>query len=386
MTERPKDKLLDLCRLALVLGLGLFLLLGLGRTLLRPMETNYYENRPAARLAGLSLRGFLDGSFQDSLEDALADQVPGALRLKKTYNDASSALLLRVLRRESAAHPELFYRYNGVYIRGDRAFWDPFDPEPLMGAIQATAEGFNRAMAGSELPFYFYFVESDAVLDMKTGEKTPFYELVCSLLDIPAERCARFLVDDPERFCQEFFRTDHHWNARGSYRGYREILALLGCEEAPLEPLEERTLPGELCGSKALQAGLTELTEPFTAYRFAYPPLGVSFGHEEEFFAGTCPLEIGYGSFYGGDDGLVVFDTGREDRPDLLIIGDSYDNAVLKLIASHHHRTYAVDLRNYAREQGEPFRLDSFAREHHLDAVLILGSQVVFCGDYILEG
>ena len=386
MQTSRNDKLLQGCRLAFVLGLLLLFLLGLGRTLLRPAEINYFENRPAERLAPLTAAGFLDGSFQDSLEAALSDQVPGALRLKSAYNELNSSLLLSVLRRETPGHPELFYRINDVYIHADRALWEPFDPEPLMPQIQATAEGFNRAMAENpELDFYFYFVESDAVLDFRTGEKTPFYELLCSLLALPEDHCARFELRDYEQFCRDFFKTDHHWNHIGAYEGYTQILGLLGCAEAPLEPLEELTLPGEICGSKAQQAGLPELTEPFTAYRFAYPPLGTDFGHEEAFFAGNCALELNYGNFYGGDDGLVVFDTGREERPNLLVIGDSYDNAVLKLIACHFHRTYAVDLRNYAREQGEDFHLGAFCREHEVDQVLILASQVVFCGDYIVE-
>lgn len=386
MQTKQNTALLPLCRLAFVLGILLVLLLGLGKTLLRPMEINFYENRPAERLAPLTAAGFLDGSFQDSLESALSDQVPGAIMLKEKYNDLNSSLLLAVLRRETPRHPELFYRINGVLIHGDRALWDPFDPEPLMPQIQATAAGFNRVMAENpQLEFFFYFVESDAVINFRTGERTPFYELLCSLLELPAERCARFELKDYDQFCSQFFKTDHHWNHIGSYRGYREILDLLRCPEPPLTPLEERSLEGELCGSKATQAGLTEMREPFTAYRFAYPPLGTGYGHEDAFFAGEAELPLSYGTFYGLDDGLVAFDTGREDRPNLLIIGDSYDNAVLKLIASHYHRCYCADLRNYEREQGEAFHLGAFCREHEVDQVLILASQVVFCGDYILE-
>ncbi len=386
MQTTPKEKIMTVLRLAFVLGLLLAFLLGLGRTLLRPEEINYYENRPAERLAPLTAAGFLDGSFQDSMELALADQVRGALRLKASYNDMNSSLLLAALHWQMPKHPELFYRINGVYIHGDRVLWDPFDPEPLMPQIRATADGFNRVMAENPgLDFYLFFVETDAVLDFRTGERTPFYELICSLLTLPEEHCSRFALRDYEQFCRQFYRTDHHWNHIGSYQGYTEILQLLGCQDPPLEPLEERTLPEPICGSKALQAGLTELTEPFTAYRFAYPPLGTEYGHEEAFFAGKAELPLSYGNFYGKDNGLLVFDTGRETRPNLLIIGDSYDNAVLKLLASHYGRTFSVDLRNYEQEQGETLHLGQFCRENDVDQVLIVASQVVFCGDYILE-
>lgn len=44
-------------------------------------------------------------------------------------------------------------------------------------------------------------------------------------------------------------------------------------------------------------------------------------------------LALSYGAFYGGDDGEIIFDTGRTDRGNLLVIGESYDNAILKLLA-----------------------------------------------------
>lgn len=48
---------------------------GLGKTLLAPDEIDYYENRYANQVAALSAASYLDASFQDSMEDALADQV-----------------------------------------------------------------------------------------------------------------------------------------------------------------------------------------------------------------------------------------------------------------------------------------------------------------------
>ncbi len=61
---------------AVFVGLILVLLgAGLARTVFFPKEVNTYENRYAEKIAPLTLEGWLDGSFQDSVDAALADQV-----------------------------------------------------------------------------------------------------------------------------------------------------------------------------------------------------------------------------------------------------------------------------------------------------------------------
>ena len=102
----------------------LFLLAGLARTILSPDTEIAYENRPANRLPAFSASAFLRGEFQDGFEDALADQIPMAIRMKKLYNifDTGAALpVIRALGRdglrlhvsEDNAPALAFYRKHG---------------------------------------------------------------------------------------------------------------------------------------------------------------------------------------------------------------------------------------------------------------------------------
>ena len=372
-------------RLLFVLLVTLCLFAGFLKTVLAPAEINYYENRPAARAEAPSLSGFLDSGFQDSLEAALSDQIFGAPLLKKAYNDVSSALLLGPLRRMTARHPDRFFRYRTVLLNRDAILWQPLDLARHLPDFTAAAQGYGRVFAADpQLDVFFFFIETDSLIDFATGEELPLYDCVRELMGLPEDHCARFMPEDYEQYRELFYRTDHHWNNRGSYRAYCEILRLLGCPDAPLQPLGEYTL-GPMTGSKAEQAGLTEMSEMVTVYRFAYPPLGTNYGHEDEMLSRPAGSGFSYGTFYGGDAGLIVFDTGDERREDLLVIGDSYDNAILKLLASHCRRTWAVDLRNYESEVGEAFRFGAFVREHGVDRVLLVGSHPVFGSEYILE-
>lgn len=58
----------NLCNAAMLCCAAAVLLTGLGRTLLRPKDVNYYENRPANTVAPLTAESWLDGSFQDAME------------------------------------------------------------------------------------------------------------------------------------------------------------------------------------------------------------------------------------------------------------------------------------------------------------------------------
>ena len=69
------------------------------------------------------------------------------------------------------------------------------------------------------------------------------------------------------------------------------------------------------------------------------------YGMQDELLRGELGW-VSYGGVYGGDNGEVIFDTGK-DGDNILIFGNSYDNAILKLLASHFSKTYSIDLRNY---------------------------------------
>ena len=364
--------------------LWLLLIFGCIRTMHSPMDINYNENRYAEKMPRFSVNSYLDGSFQDGVEGAMADQLYAAQQMKRWYNDITSSRILQMVKREAVKHPDYFYRYRGVYLYDDRILWQPFDQDAFQITYDQTIKALNSAIEKSpDLPFYFYFVESDAVLDFKTGERIPVRENACSELQIPSERMAWFSLETYEEYTDQFFKTDHHWNYRGAYRGYQEIHKLLGIEEPCLVPLREITLSRPMTGSKAAYAGFSEMYEYPTVYEFDYPAFGIEYGHETEVIANPDSGSFSYSYFYGEDAAMVAFDTGRTDRENILILGDSYDNAVLKLLASHYNRTYCVDMRLPDSQQ---FNIGKFAEEHDVDLVLIIASQVLFCGDFVVEG
>lgn len=368
------------------------LTLGLVRTVFFPKTLNTYENRYANQIALPTPGSYADGSFQSSVEAALSDQLPFSQRFKRLYNLASSALTTALL--NAVVEPGRYYRIGDRLLFSDYLVFSPRTPDELQDDLDARAANLNAAFAAHpETDFYVYYIERDSDLNFETGVRLHADDVLFSQLTLPAERMGTYEIPDFATFAERYYRTDHHWCYRGSYLAYCELLDLLGCGDGPLAPYATETL-GQFSGSKAAATGLEGFYEPMTVYRFNFPAMDITVNGSPAADYGNQngnPLADGYmlnyASVYGNDDGEVVFDTHRADRSNLLILGESYDNAVIKLLATHFQKTYAVDLRYYSPYMGEEFSLGDYLQKNGIDTVLLIGSIDFFnTDDFILEG
>ena len=373
----------NLCNAAMLCCATAVLLTGLGRTLLRPKDVNYYENRPANTVAPLTAESWLDGSFQDAMEAALSDQIPLAQAMKKTFNDAQNKIRYDSMMRLSHRYPNVPVQYDQFLVYGGKYLAYAYcSPDMVIPELTRHSENLNALIAAHpDVTFYLYMVEGDSNNNFPAGENNGAFEYLSSRVNLPAEQMGRFAVDELETYERDFYQTDHHWCNVGSYRGYREAAALLGCTDL-LEPLETVRVSDHFSGSKALSIGAQEqFFEPMDVYRFAFPKMSVTiagepaddYGWQDAALSGQL-TDASYGGVYGWDNGEVILDTGTTGRGNLLMLGESYDNAILKLMASHFDRVYSVDLRSYEQDMGKPFRLAEYLREHRITKVLLIGS------------
>ena len=365
--------------------------LALGGTLawLFPRDYNAYENRYAVQMPVLTAESYANGSFQDQLEDALADQLPKASALKKRYHLGTRTYVYELLSPLSEAEPDTAFDYYGISLtNADRLVYAPLTMEDVQTKLDARIQQLEAAVSTVDADFFLYYIEKDTDLNFETGERLGAYEYLSSRLDLPMDK---FAVDTPEDFYRDFYATDHHWNYLGSYRAYEELTDLLDCGE-PLTPVQSVTLSKTITGSKATSCGAHQLTEKFCAYRYDFPAMSVTldgvpaadYGQQEAFLSGGGGV-LSYSAFYGGDNGEVILDTGSGGE-NLLILGESYDNAVLKLLAGHFGRTHAVDLRYYEPLTGQTFRLAEYVQTHGIDRVLLMGNIDYFTmNDFALE-
>lgn len=57
-----------------------------------------------------------------------------------------------------------------------------------------------------------------------------------------------------------------------------------------------------------------------------------------------------------------------------MIIGESYDNAILKLISTHYNKTFSIDLRHYERQFGKKFNYLEYIKKNNINKTLLIGN------------
>lgn len=385
-----------------VCGVMAVLVAGLARTLLFPEEINTYENRYAGQMPAFSAESCLDGSFQDGVDAALMDQIPLAQTMKSLYNRVTAGFQKETLDWSGSLagiSGDQYVDFNGLRLFGDGylTYW-PRYAASVQAELEAKCQSLNETFARHpELEFYAYYIEKDTDLDFETGEKTGLSQYLLEHLDLPQARMGVYTIDSFQEFASNFYRTDAHWNHQGSYRGYCQLAQLLGIREALLTPTGEAVkLSSKFSGKKASTVGGEGVfTEDFYGYPYAFPPMTVTidgapaedYGNQAAYLAGEAEEPVSYGGYYGGDNGETVLSTGTQGRGNLLVVGESFDNAVLKLLASHYDTLYSVDLRYYAHTMGEPFDLSAYVQEHQITKVLLMGNIDFYIQDaFNLEG
>lgn len=361
----------------------LFLLLGLVNTLFFPDDINLLENRYANKVGKLSIESYQDGSFQKQFRDALNDQVLLQGTMKKTYNTLTSSYENTILLKALSGIDDRYISFKGGRLFGDYIVYSPYNLVDIKKSLDNKVKNISsQVRAHKDIDFYVYYIEKDTDINLETNQKTGVYEYLEKEFGKQEIPFSGFKVQDFSEFEKNFFKTDHHWNCRGSYLGYVSVLELLGKKTDVLQVKREMLLDYSFSGSKAKTIGATELfKEKFPVYEFDYPLMDIKidgqvvkdYGKQLLYMSETQP-SISYGDYYGWDNGEIVFDTYNTTKENLLVIGESYDNAILKLVASHFSKTYSIDLRNYESFLGEKFSFSKYVTEHEIDKVLLIGN------------
>lgn len=375
----------NLLKICFVAAVTAFLAVGLAKAVLAPTDINAYEMRYAEKIPPLSVEKYLDGSFQNDTDSALGDQILFSAYYKKLYNELSSmADTLFTPLRHGISDRYLSYRdtfiYNGQLI-------NPTVPlEVYEEGLRDTAGYINEEIAQMQgVEVYLYYVENDSEINFETGEKTGTYEFFRDLLNLPAKNCAKFEVNSFEDYHELFYTGDHHWNHKGSYKGYCQLLEMLDPGARPLVPEEEMDVPGVFIGSKALLTGTTHYAERMKAYRYPFPDIEIRVNGEVLPYHGELEnlMKAGgdhcsYTSIYGDDLGCAVFSVGNGEGERLLVVGDSYDNAILKPLSCHFGQLHSVDARYFPVQTGQLLDISDYVEKNDIDKVLLLGCNAFF--------
>lgn len=368
-------------------ALALFLLLSFTKAVIKPVEISQDEQRYANQIPTFSWSAFWTGEYQTAMDRGLGDQIAFSAHFKKFYNDCFAAADRAFLQLRRSI-TDRYVNYQNMALYNGRLVHRPVSLQDYCTHLDQSAAIVNEQIRKlPETDFYFFYVNDDSDINFETGELSGIYPYYSEQLLIPADHSDSLELDSFDTFQELFYCSDHHWNHKGAYLAYCQLLSLLQIEDDPLLPTEEVDVPGVFYGSKAIGTGTAfYFYDNLSAYRFAFPPMKIDsdgmpisdYGELEESLS-QPKATVSYASIFGGDPGCMVISTGNAEKDNLLVIGDSFDNALLKLIASHFNETHSIDLRYYPHFTGEWFDLEEYVKEHDISKVLLIGGRE-FCG------
>ena len=216
------------------------------------------------------------------------------------------------------------------------------------------------------------------------------YRLIRELFEV--DGIGTLALESPDDYMNWFYQTDHHWNYKGSYQGYLDIVHMIfGPNESVLQPARTRVFRDIFFnGSYSKRINQLLSDERFTVYRFNDLPDYKAktnrktiryYGHANTYYKGRYSrkdLFNHYANFYGGDFGEVIISTNQAKKPNLLIFSNSFDNAILLLLSNHFNNIYSIDLRHYEEDLNESFHIEQYIQKNKIDTILVIGDWFLF--------
>ena len=177
-----------------------------------------------------------------------------------------------------------------------------------------------------------------------------------------------------------YFRTDHHWTARGAYYAYSAFCQAAGLEPVPLNALKSGRIE-DFVGSMYRYTNADVLKdnpdylEYFLPRRQAegeyYDNASMKNGHHLTIVSTKVNADNKYLAFIQGDTPLSKIVTDQKNGKKILVIKDSFGNALVPFLTDNYEEIYVLDPRNIETD------LSAFVKEHGIQDVLLINYSLI---------
>ena len=314
---------------------ALLLLLAL-QLILPDRERSDLENRRLAGPPEISLSAMADSHWADSFEKYAADQLP----LRDSMISASAAL--KALSGRRLIGSVILGGDGRMFDRAER--WNARNVALNASALQALSDLVSAPAYLLAVPTAAAVYEDRVPPGAPVGQDEKFIALAAEHAPVipllPELRTQR----DGEAL---YYRTDHHWTAAGARLGYLAVCRALNLTPMAQSPLASQ--PGFL-GSCFARCPLPWVQPDLFSYE-AVPGLRLVIDGEE-MPALVDPQGLAqrdaYAALLYGNHGLLELVNENVETGALIVLKDSYANALLPALARHYHRVVAIDPRYFS--------------------------------------
>ena len=324
-----------LCKMPVfILTMLLLIALAVCQWLQPTHEISEMENRYLTQKPAITFDGFWSGDYTMTLEKFAADQIPLRNGFVGAYATMQAALGRRMVGDALLCADGYLFDTSAVFTERNLRL--------NMDALKELS-----AACGKEL--WILPVPSAAtVYTEKAPPYSPLADEEAALRNVAAEM-KMIPVLDVMRARQDqklFYAMDHHWSAAGARIGYEAVCDALGLSPEPAEAIVSHE---GFYGGFYARYPLPWLKADILTYE---QPEGIHLiinGQKKETLADQAALQgrDKYAALLYGNHGCIELINENVDEGSLLVIKDSYANAMLPILARHYHSITAVDPRYF---------------------------------------
>lgn len=344
----------------------------IGSLLKKDIYFSETENRILAQKPELSLENIKSGKYEKEYEEYLTDQF-----LFRNQWIAYKTKLERILLKQEI---------NGVYFAKDDYYIEKHEKEEFqnetakknLDIIKQFIGQYQNTLGTNNIQVFIvptasYILKEKLPLFAPDDGQKEFLEKIKK--EIPQENyisVEEILSEHKEE--EIYYRTDHHWTSLGAYYGY-----LAWAKERKIEAWEEekfnkKIVSDNFLGTIQSKVNIKVLPDNIVLYE---PISSISYqmriNLEETTQNSIYNLEKlktkdQYAVFLGGNFAVVEITSENTNGENLLLIKDSFANAVTPFMINHFEKTYLLDFRYFNGS------LKQFIAENEITEICILYS------------
>lgn len=336
---------------------------------------NFIDNRSSYKFTIPTFRELINGEYQSNLDETIADQMPKYNYFKILYLKINNYTNIGTVKAFKLDKLNKYVKLSNTYLYNDYLLYTTSN---TIGNKNNISE-INRIIDNTSANIYVYYINTDANYNFEKNFKVDDYSIIKKYVN--TDNTSEFIINSFDEYKKYFYKTDHHWNYKGSYKAFNDIAKLMNLDVIP-DNNNEVCLKGYFDGSKLKSiANIDIVKDNVCVYDFDFPDFDIYISNELVDDYGTSveklktQSELTYGSIYGFDyDEIIFINKDSNNNKKLLIYSNSYSNAVNKLLASNYKETYVIDGRHYNSNKS----MVDYIEENNIDDVLILGNHWLF--------
>lgn len=345
----------------------------------KDVDFSQFENRTMEYFRWPDINSVISGEWFDSFEKYNLDQVIGRDTFVKANTRILKAIGKRQINRMTECDDETILKIP-FYFQAPAKIDKSFTESVLTPLKEAAGSYGGQLYYMNVYPRRVFFWDS---FPYHRDERREDYHLsneedLQSLSEMGIYTVDTYPVTEEHSGEYLFFHSDHHYTYKCAYYSYLTLLDAINSNNPDRKPLdfpewEQMDVyrpQGEFWGSLVsfVNDGRYEVKD-YLEYALPadYPPVYVRL---EDGKPSDIPLirqddKTEYGCFMSGDYGNTVIRTNRPERPNILIIGYSFTNAIELMAIYDFNEVHSIDPRMF---EGD---IAQYAREARCDYVVV---------------